>query len=241
MRERILPYFQVGKEIGGNQERLTDPWMHLGGCGAVTACDISAWLTFYRGKDLVPVPCDAAGRSFAWRDYARFTQIMKPYLKPRMTGINRLDIYTEGFGRYLADRGAAGIRLEEYPCRVPWEVAAARLEDWLDGGAPVPMLVLNNQDPALKDFVWHWFILAGIRTEEPEGGTAGTGTAESGAAENEAFEAPGGRGRTLVQVVSYGETVWLDFRKLWESGYEDRGGLVFVHTEDETKRKGEEG
>ena len=37
--------------------------------------------------------------------YLELGMIMKPYLKPRITGIDKLSIYMEGFTNYLCDRG----------------------------------------------------------------------------------------------------------------------------------------
>lgn len=39
-----LPLFKVGNYYGYNQELFTDHWMNIGGCGAVTACDVSIYL-----------------------------------------------------------------------------------------------------------------------------------------------------------------------------------------------------
>ena len=37
--KKELNYFNIGSSFGGNQDWLKDPWMHLGGCGALAACD----------------------------------------------------------------------------------------------------------------------------------------------------------------------------------------------------------
>ena len=34
-----LPHFTMGKSYGSNQNWMMDPWMHLGGCAALTTCD----------------------------------------------------------------------------------------------------------------------------------------------------------------------------------------------------------
>ena len=34
-----LPHFMMGKSYGSNQNWMMDPWMHLGGCAALTTCD----------------------------------------------------------------------------------------------------------------------------------------------------------------------------------------------------------
>ena len=64
---------------------------------------------------------------------------------------------------------------------------------------PVPTLILNHKDKALKDYVWHWFLINGY---EETGETL------------------------MVKTVTYSWYKWLDLRSLWESGYSSRGGLV---------------
>ena len=39
-----LEHFYIGEALGGSQDWFMDPFMKLGGCGAVTACDICIWL-----------------------------------------------------------------------------------------------------------------------------------------------------------------------------------------------------
>ena len=71
----------------------------------------------------------------------------------------------------------------------------------IDGGYPVPFLLLHHKNPALKDYVWHWFNLAGYEAAE------------------EAFR---------VKAVTYGEAEWLDFAELWETGFEKKGGMILL-------------
>lgn len=40
---------------------------------------------------------------------------MKPYLRPRVNGVNKLWMFTEGFGSYLSDMGEHSLRMEEFP------------------------------------------------------------------------------------------------------------------------------
>ncbi len=45
-------------------------------------------------------------------DYIRFGMRMKPYLSSRWSGIDRLDIFIEGFEKYIRDCQAGGPKLE---------------------------------------------------------------------------------------------------------------------------------
>ena len=101
-----LPHFYIGSSLGGQQKwysRLTDFAMNVGGCAAVSACDCAICFEKYFGlRGLYPFDL----QNLTQEDYLRFGKIMEPYLYPRWSGVDRLDIYLDGFGRFLKDRGA---------------------------------------------------------------------------------------------------------------------------------------
>ena len=106
---------------------------------------------------------------------------------------------------------------EEIPVEHTWATEDLDVSDeaWeavvrqIDAGFPVPILVLRHKDPELKDFVWHWFLLIGYSDEESE-------------------ETP----RRHVKAVTYGEWAWVDFDRLWDTGYEQKGGLVLYRWDE---------
>ena len=54
-------------------------------------------------------------------------------------------------------------------------------------------------DSALKDYVWHWFLLTGYEEYEDV---------------------------MMVKAVTYGSYQWLDFDNLWDTGYTNKGGMI---------------
>ena len=103
--------------------------------------------------------------------------------------------------RMLRMEGFSGNR----PADEGWEAAVRQIDE----GFPVPVLILRHKDPEMKDFVWHWFLLTGY-SDEAEEGTVPSGT-------------QAGR---FVKAVTYGEWAWVDFDRLWDTGYEQKGGLI---------------
>ena len=79
------------------------------------------------------------------------------------------------------------------------EAAEAAVKKQIDAGYPVPTLILNHRDKTLKDYVWPWFLINGYEEREDI---------------------------LMVRTVTYSWYRWLDLRRLWESGYNSRGGLV---------------
>lgn len=194
--KRELDYFYVGNHYGGDQESLPNLIMRIGGCAAVTACDLCVYLNKYKGENL----CDFDVNNFTKSDYVKLTNVMKPYLHPRMFGVNKTKMFIDCFGKYLADRDSK-ITLSSVEGSESVANAKELIKEQINKGIPVPMLVLSHKNSIFKDFVWHWFIINGYD-------------------ENDS--------KMMVKVVSYGEWKWFDFEDLWDSGYSTKGGLIKV-------------
>ena len=225
-----LAHYNIGEALGGSQDWFMDPFMKLGGCGAVTACDTCIWLAreMEGAQWLYPFAADKITKA----DFLHFGRMMKPYLRPRAGGINRLELFMRGFRSYLMGREEVARQAELAEGNLPvrkslrmrglsgsvsadegWEALVHQLEQ----GFPVPMLMLRHKDPELKDLVWHWFLLIGCSDEEEDK------TGEGGNVQT--------TGRK-VKVVTYGEWAWIDFDRLWDTGHEMKGGLVLYRWEE---------
>ena len=199
--KRELEHFTIGDSYGGNQDWFPTFMMRIGGCGAETACDSSVYFALRRGlTKIAPENAAVLGRE----EYVRFAYRMKPYLSPRRTGIDRLDIYIDGYARYLRDCGETRLTMTPLDGTEPCETAGDAIVRQIDLGCPVPTLVLNHSNKKLQDYVWHWFLINGYD---------GSGDA------------------LLVKAVTYSKYEWLDLRELWDTGHERRGGLVLYHVD----------
>lgn len=187
----------IGRSYGGNQEWFSNFMMRLGGCAAETACDSSVY--FAREKGITQAyPYDA--QHLTRKEYVEFSKIMEPYLKPRRSGIDRLDIFIDGYGRHLMDRGITQVTMTGLEGYEPVEKARAALITQIDRGLPVPVLVLKHKNRKFRDYNWHWFLVNGYKTIDES--------------------------RTLVKAVTYSEYQWLPFEELWDTGYQRKGGLI---------------
>lgn len=196
MEKNELPYFTVGENgYGGAQGWFSDKWMNIGGCAAVTACDSSIYFDLYKGTKLYPKDKEHISRE----DYIEFGMEMKPYLKPRFTGIDTLKIYIEGVKEFLYDRQEDRIYLAPFDGTEPYKSARSLVKRQIDEGFPIPTLTLRHSAPAMGDYVWHWYLITGYRYEN---------------------------GMDLVKVVTYGTWRWLAFEMLWNTGYSRKGGMV---------------
>ncbi len=154
-----LPHFYIGDSLGGQQAWCREFWMREGGCAAITACDCSIYFELYKNRRGL---CPFDVKNFSREDYLRFAEIMKPYLRPRWTGIDRLDIYIEGFGKFLSERGESSIELLPFDGERSLESARIAIQNQLNDGWLIPCLTLHHQSPRLRDYVWHWYLLNGF-------------------------------------------------------------------------------
>lgn len=198
MKKIELEHFYIGNSYGGNQEWFRSVMMRAGGCAAETACDCSLYFALHKGIEGI-YPFDK--NNLSKESYVDFAHIMEKYLRPRLSGINRLDIFIDGYAGYLKDRGIQSIGMKAFDGGEPFEKAASVLTNQIDEGYPVPALILNHKDRTMKDYVWHWFLINGYeKCNEPES--------------------------LLVKAVTYSGFRWLNFRRLWNTGSLNKGGLV---------------
>ena len=198
--KRILDYFSIDGAVGGNQEWFHNFLMYMGGCAAATACDCCIYLALRRGMThLYPYNVHQLTK----QDYIDFSGKMKPYLKPRVNGVNKTSLFTEGFGKYLRDVGEDNLMMEELSGTESLEKAEDFIRRQIDSGYPVPYLMLKHKKECYKDFVWHWFLCYGY--EEREDGF-------------------------WITVATYGEASVFSLRDLWDTGYEEKGGIVGFKT-----------
>ena len=109
--KKELDYFYIDGKYGWNQEDFKNLWMNKGGCACVTACDSFVYMRKYLGKDnLYPYDIENVNSL----DYVDFSNDVKPYLRPRWTGIDRLEIYVDGISDFLEDIDEHSISLSEF-------------------------------------------------------------------------------------------------------------------------------
>ena len=132
--KKELDYFTIEGCYGGNQDWFTNLVMHMGGCAAATACDSCIYfgLQNEKMKPLYPFNIECLTKG----DYKAFSQIMKPYLKPRAGGVRKLSWFVEGLGRYIQDVNEAKhtdiyIRMEEFCGDHTWQEAAILIKEQL--------------------------------------------------------------------------------------------------------------
>ena len=205
MNKKELSYFEIDGHFGGSQSWFLDPWMHIGGCGALTMCDLMLYQAVCRGReDCWPFPWEIDSRRLTKRDYRKFGMIMKPYLRPRETGIKDLKTFIEGARVYLEFSEIEGFHLEAFDGKRSYTEAETAVRDRIDHEMPVPMLMLKHKDKEFRFFEWHWFLIVGYEIRW---------------------------NGLYVKAATYGKPHWLQFQRFWDTAELERGGLVLV-TED---------
>lgn len=195
MAKKELSYFNIGGGFGGNQSWFLDPWMHIGGCGALTMCDFLIYMAQNKGrKECYPYDIENLSK----RDYRKFGMSMKPYLRPRESGIKDLKTFIDGARVYLEDCEIDGIGLEGFDGNRSYTEAKQIVEKSIDDGMPIAMLMLRHKDRRFNFFEWHWFLIVGYD-------------------DGEDFR---------IKVATYGKEHWLPLEEFWDTGDDEKGGLV---------------
>lgn len=208
--KKEISYFTIDGAVGGSQDWFTNVVMHIGGCAAAAACDTCIFFAEQYGN-AGWYPFDE--KRLSRKDYLAFSQMMKPYIKPRVGGVKNPEWYIEGFGRYLKEHPYAGrpaLSMEVLPGSAKEEEAEECIRRQIDRGYPVPVLLLKHENTEIfQDFIWHWFMIIGY--EENACGFS-------------------------VITATYGEKTDFLLRDLWNTGYEEKGGLILYRLEKKEEK-----
>lgn len=101
------------------------------------------------------------------KEYVDFSMKMKPYIHPRVGGVTKLSMFTDGCGQYLKDCGY-GAEFETLDGDKPYEEAEKFVKKAIERNLPVIYLMLRHRDKEFKDLNWHWFCITGYKTEKEE-------------------------------------------------------------------------
>ena len=119
-RKKILDYFTIDGTPGGNQEWLPEWDMNMGGCAAVTVCDVCIFLAGLNEKFKSLYPFDS--KNLSRMDFVKFASLMKPFLTPRYHGIDYLETYICGFYDYMKKVKNNSLILEGISGNVDYEI-----------------------------------------------------------------------------------------------------------------------
>ncbi|MDO4745944.1 MAG: hypothetical protein Q4B18_05265 [Bacillota bacterium] len=196
-QRKELEHFNIENCYGGNQRWMRDWWMHIGGCAALTACDVLIYCALHRDKDGL-YPYDTA--NITKKEYKKFAMYMKLYLQPRKGGIKDTETFMKGVSLCLEDLEEDNIKLRSMSGNEDYEDAKGRLMDQIDAGMPAAYLLLKHKDKKFDFFEWHWFIINGYEKRE------------------DGF---------YIKAATYGAAHWLKMDELWDTGFDEKGGIVF--------------
>ena len=120
-----LPYFNVEKDFGGDQHKLDRFIMRKGGCAAVTACDCCIYFELYKNlRGLYPYDV----KNISYKNYRQFSEIMTPYLHPRMGGIDKLETYIDGFKKVFNIWGLPEWYVDKNGMKIDFDYATKKLQ-----------------------------------------------------------------------------------------------------------------
>ena len=150
--KKELEHFYIGDSYGGNQEWFDTFMMRKGGCAVETACDMSIYLAMHKDVERIYPFSFGKVRAVTKENYVGFAYLMEPYLKPRLSGIDSPELYIGGYNRYLEMHSVENIDMYIFRGDEPYEDAVSIVRERIDAGYPIPTLILNHQNKALRDY-----------------------------------------------------------------------------------------
>ncbi len=126
---------------------------------------------------------------------------MKPFLRPRLKGIDKLDLYINGFREYLKDTDEANMQIRGISGTMEVEKAILEIRRQIDNGIAIPYLLLKHKNSNYKFLIWHWFLIVGYEKIDKD---------------------------FYVKIATYGKFHWLSFQELWATGYDKKGGMIIL-------------
>lgn len=187
--KKDLTYFTIGSSFGGDQRWFRNPLMRIGGCAAATACDSLISL------DLLPEFRTISSK----KAYRRFASQVRPYLYPRRTGVNTLQLYLEGFSKCLSNLNCCQLIMESFSGEEKEQDAKSIIIRQIDRQIPIPYLLLKHKASQLKYLTWHWFMIVGYE-ETPRD--------------------------FYINIATYGKAHRVPLSLLWNTGYDEKGGMI---------------
>ena len=120
-----------------------------------------------------------------------------------MKGINTLQLYIDGFSSYLYDINDEEIKMEPFSGENSVYDGEKIVVGQIEKEIPIPFLLLKHKNKKLNELVWHWFLIVGYEKTEDD---------------------------LLVKIATYGKYNWISFKNLWDTGYDEKGGMIIIIT-----------
>lgn len=151
---------------GGNQEWFSHDWKKKAGCGCTSGTNLAAYYALNHPR-MAAIYGGEKG-SFDQAEYVRAMEEMYNYMKPGLMGYP----YVKKFGRqFVKFCGEHGIEADAKFCHGfrSREEGYRFVQESIDSGNPVALLILFHRAHALREDNWHWVTITGyIDAEHPE-------------------------------------------------------------------------
>ncbi len=150
------------KYYGGSQEWYKSFWKRKAGCGPTTASTIVMYENRYS---------NIFDNNYNKKEFIDLMNNMWEYITPKEFGVNKTDIYINGFSRYIKENS---IKLSDYKCinfmknnlkDFSKKDVFIFLSEAIDNNHPVAFLNLDSGEEKALDS-WHWVSIVGILFDE---------------------------------------------------------------------------
>ena len=146
---------------GGSQEWYAQKWHSDAGCAATAASNLAA---FYH-LGIQPLADTKQANTYSKADFRKLMDLMFGYMTPHFLGFPNYRKFARRFVRFAKHQN----------CEVvahllgKWKSSAEAItfiNDGLNSGNPVALLVLTHQDKQFDENTWHWMTITGMEDDK---------------------------------------------------------------------------
>ncbi|MCR6544146.1 hypothetical protein [Dehalobacterium formicoaceticum] len=172
-KELIFPrifYEERPVGYGGNQEWFLQNMQRNAGCGSVCGANLAACYALNEPemRSLYDGHIDPESHRFQQQEYLHLMEEMYSYMKPGPLGYPYLKRFARQFQKFAQNQG---ISLHpKVPAKfVSFADAFSFVQENIDQGHPIALLILFQRAHELRAVNWHWMTITGYESGE-EGG-----------------------------------------------------------------------
>ncbi len=193
-----LTFVDIDGAYGGDQHWMTHPRQNRGGCSTVCACEISILLANKYSGLQKLYRPDSLRTPKA--DFMRYVEEVFDYIYPHEHGLDTLELFVKSYEDFAKTKNTK-VSYHTLDGAAAYEKAEAFVKAAIDNGLPLAYLLLRHTDQRFLEYNWHWFTV--------------TGYAQTAS------------GLELI-FGTWGTRRTLPFRDLWNTGHEQKGGMVVI-------------
>lgn len=134
------------------------------------------------------------------KEFVDYSKKIYKYIYPRFMGLHKLPLYVSGYEKFAQECGET-VEISCLDGNEDVKKAERFIKNAIDEGYPIAYLLLKHRDEDIDEIEWHWFTVMGYEEKAED---------------------------LTVKFVTWGEKYEISLAKLWNTGKQQKGGMVLI-------------